>query len=162
MIEFVDALGQKRGILDLIEALGSWNWFILGVLLLAIEILAPGTFILWLGLSAILVGLISLLIDWSWQAQLVAFAVLAILSLVVWRYFAHHEDPETDQPFLNRRMEALIGRVFTLDKPIVDGMGSVRIDDTVWRVTGPDCPAGSRVRVAGTQGVTLVVDRAEA
>ena len=46
---------------------------------------------------------------------------------------------------LNRRIEALVGRVYTLDKPIVDGVGAVRIDDTVWRVSGADQPAGSRV-----------------
>jgi inner membrane protein len=162
MTDFLDSLMQKRGIPDLIEGLGTWTWFILGALLLAIEIMAPGTFILWLGFSAILVGLISLLVDWSWQAQLVAFAVLAVLSLVAWRRFGQQEKAKTDQPFLNRRTEAMVGRIFTLERPIVDGTGSVRIDDTIWRVMGPDCPAGSRVRIAGADGATLVVDRADA
>jgi membrane protein implicated in regulation of membrane protease activity len=48
--------------------------------------------------------------------------------------------------------------VFTLERPIVDGIGTVRIDDTVWRVTGPDCPAGSRVRVAHADGANLSVE----
>ena len=29
-------------------------------------------------------------------------------------------------------------RVFTLDMPMVDGCGTVRIDDSGWRVSGPD------------------------
>ncbi len=37
-------------------SLGSWNWFIVGVHPDALEILAPGTFMLWLGLAALLVG----------------------------------------------------------------------------------------------------------
>ena len=61
---------------------------------------------------------------------------------------------------LNRRNEALIGRVFTLEQPIVDGIGTVRIDDTVWRVNGPECPAGSRVRVTQADGATLAVEPA--
>ena len=63
-----------------------------------------------------------------------------------------------DSPFLNRRAEGYVGRIFTLDKPIVGGVGAVRIDDTVWRVTGPDCPAGSRVKVARTDGANLMVE----
>ena len=83
---------------------------------------------------------------WSWQAQLIAFAVFAIASIPAWRHFARKVEKPTDSPFLNRRADGYVGRVFTLDKPIVDGVGTVRIDDTVWRVTGPDCPAGSRVQ----------------
>ena len=66
----------------------------------------------------------------------------------------------TDRPFLNRRADGYVGRVFTLDKPIVDGVGTVRIDDTVWRVSGPDCPAGSRVKIARADGVSLLVEAA--
>jgi len=48
--------------------------------------------------------------------------------------------------------------VFTLDKPIVDGVGTIHIDDTIWRVRGPDCPAGSRVKIAQADGVNLLVE----
>jgi inner membrane protein len=141
-----------------IASLGSWNWFILAVLLFLLEVLAPGMFMLWLGLSAILVGVISSAVVWSWQAQLIAFAVLAIVLVPVWRYFASKVEKPVDNPFLNRRAEGYVGRVFTLDKPIIDGVGAVRIDDTIWRVSGPDCPAGSRVRVARTDGANLLVN----
>src|SRR6266508_3629853 len=131
-----------------IVSLGAWNWFILAVLLLLLEVLAPGMFMLWLGLSAILVGIISSAGVWSWQAQLIAFAVFAIASVPLWRHFVRKVEKPTESPFLNRRADGYVGHVFTLDEPIVDGVGTVRIDDTVWRVSGPDCPAGSRVKVA--------------
>jgi membrane protein implicated in regulation of membrane protease activity len=51
-----------------------------------------------------------------------------------------------------------VGRVLTLEKAIVDGVGAVRIDDTIWRVNGPDTPAGSRVRVVRAQGAELTVE----
>jgi membrane protein implicated in regulation of membrane protease activity len=140
-----------------IVSLGAWSWFILAVLLFLLEALAPGMFMLWLGLSAILVGIISSAVVWSWQAQLVAFAVLAIALVPVWRHFAGKVETR-DSPFLNRRAEGYVGRVFTLEKPIVDGVGAVRIDDTVWRVSGPDRPAGSRVRVARADGANLMVE----
>ena len=141
-----------------IVSLGAWNWFILAALLFLIETLAPGSFMLWLGLSAILVGIISFAVVWSWQAQLIAFAVFALAAFPVWRRFARKNHQPADRPFLNRRTEAYVGRVFTLEKPIVDGVGTVRIDDTVWRVSGPDCPAGSRVKIARADGANLMVE----
>lgn len=144
--------------LEWIVSLGSWNWFILAALLLLIEILAPGMFMLWLGLSAILVGIISSAVVWSWQAQLIAFAVFAIAAVPAWRHFARKVEKPAESPFLNRRAEGYVGREFTLDKPIVGGVGTIRIDDTVWRVTGPDAPAGSRVRIARAEGAALMVE----
>ncbi|MGB3445493.1 MAG: NfeD family protein [Xanthobacteraceae bacterium] len=137
--------------------LGTWNWLILGLVLIGIEALAPGVFMLWLGLAALLVGLLSFVIDLHWQMQILLFAVFAAAAVPVWRHLARRGKGETSNPFLNRRTDALVGRVFTLEKPIQDGSGMVRIDDTIWRVTGPDAPAGSRIRIVKADGATLTV-----
>jgi membrane protein implicated in regulation of membrane protease activity len=143
-----------------IAALGPWAWIIAGVVFLALELAVPGAFMMWLGIAALLVGVISLLVVWSWQWQFVAFAVFALISVPLWRRFARRVEPPSDSPLLNRRAEALVGRIFTLEKPIVDGTGSVRIDDTIWRVHGPDRPAGSRVKVTHADGANLAVEPA--
>jgi membrane protein implicated in regulation of membrane protease activity len=117
----------------------------------------PGVFMFWLGLAAMLVGAISLAVNWNWQAQFIAFAVFSVAMIPLWRRLSFGA-PVTDQPFLNRRADALVGRVFTLDKPIVDGAGTVRIDDSVWRITGRDVPAGRRVRVVRAEGTALQVE----
>ncbi|MGE3150306.1 MAG: NfeD family protein [Pseudorhodoplanes sp.] len=143
--------------LSTLVSLGSWNWFIAGVVLFGIEVLAPGAFMMWLGIAALLVGAISLAIDWPWQAQCVAFAAFAIASIPLWRRFTPLNQPKSDQPFLNRRADAMVGKVFTLETPIVDGVGTVRIGDTVWRVNGPDSPAGSRVTVTRAEAAMLFV-----
>ena len=115
---------------------------------------------LWLGLAALLVGLISIGVDWAWQYQFVAFAVFAVAAIPLWRRLAAHAKAPTDQPFLNRRAEGYVGRVFTLEKPIVDRNGTVRVGDTIWRVTGPDCAAGNKVKIAGVDGAMLRVEPA--
>jgi inner membrane protein len=143
-----------------ILTLGYWDWFIAAAVLLLLEVMLPGTFMLWLGLSALLVGLISLGIDWSWQYQFLAFAVFAMAAFPLWRRVGARPRTPTDQPFLNRRADAFIGRVFTLEKPIVGGNGTIGIGDTVWRISGPDCPSGSRVKVAAVDGSTLRVEPA--
>lgn len=143
--------------ITMLSMLGSWNWLIIGLVLMALELLAPGVFLLWLGLAALLTGLLSFTIDWSWQTQILVFAGFSIAAVPLWRRVANKRSDATDNPFLNRRTEALVGREFTLEKPIVDGAGTVRIDDTVWRVSGPDAPAGSRVRVEQADGASLRV-----
>ncbi len=142
---------------EMFSTLGTWNWLIFGFILMALELLAPGVFMFWLGLAALLVGLVSFVFNPSWQAQLIMFSVFAIAAVPLWRRFALKSMASKSNPFLNRRTDALVGREFTLEKPIVDGTGTVRIDDTIWRVAGPDAPAGSRVRVVRADGASLTV-----
>jgi membrane protein implicated in regulation of membrane protease activity len=143
---------------EMFVTLGTWNWLIFGVILMALELIAPGVFLFWLGLAALLTGLISFVYTPSWQVQILMFAVFAAAAVPVWRRLARsNASVSADNPFLNKRADALVGRVFTLEKPIVDGTGTVRIDDTVWRVAGPDTPAGSRVRIVQADGASLTV-----
>jgi membrane protein implicated in regulation of membrane protease activity len=140
----------------LFASLGAWNWLILGVALMALELFAPGIFLIWLGLAALLTGLLAFAIDVSWQAQILAFAVFTMAAVPAWRRFARQKANQ-ESPFLNRRSDALVGREFTLEKPIIDNIGTLRIDDTVWRVSGPNALAGSRVRIVAADGASLTV-----
>jgi membrane protein implicated in regulation of membrane protease activity len=143
---------------EMFSTLGTWNWLVFGLLLMGLELMLPGVFLFWIGLAALLVGLLSFVIVPSWQLQLLMFAVFAAAAVPVWRRVARsNSGVSSSNPFLNKRAEAMIGRVFTLEKPIIDGAGTVRIDDTVWRVAGPDTPAGSRVRIVRADGASLTV-----
>jgi hypothetical protein len=143
---------------EMFSTLGTWNWLIFGFILMALELTAPGVFLFWFGLAALLVGLVSFVAHPSWQAQLVMFAVFALAAVPLWRRLASSNSRASQSnPFLNRRAAALVGRVFTLEKPIIDGSGTVRIDDTIWRVAGPDTPAGSRVKIVQVDGANLTV-----
>jgi membrane protein implicated in regulation of membrane protease activity len=143
---------------EMFTTLGTWNWLIFGFILMALEVAAPGIFLFWLGLAALLVGLLSFAIHPSWQTQLLMFAVFAAAAVPVWRRLARSDTSvSASNPFLNKRADALVGRVFTLEKPIIDGWGTVRIGDTIWRVAGPDAPAGSRVKIVQADGANLTV-----
>jgi hypothetical protein len=140
------------------STLGTWNWLVFGLILMALELAAPGVFLFWLGLAALLVGLLSFFIHPSWQMQILMFAIFAACAVPLWRRVARSNTAASiSHPFLNRRADALVGRVFTLEKPIIDGIGTVRIDDTIWRVAGPDAPAGSRVKIVQADGASLTV-----
>src|SRR5581483_4253352 len=123
---------KRRVMTDMFVSLGNWNWLIFGFILMALEVVVPGVFLFWLGLAALLVGLISFVTVISWQIQLVMFAVFAAAAVPVWRRLARPKLDASASPFLNKRSEALLGREFTLEKPIIDGNGTMRIGDTVW------------------------------
>jgi membrane protein implicated in regulation of membrane protease activity len=139
---------------DMFITLGTWNWLIFGLLLMGLELLAPGVFMFWLGLAAFLVGVVSFVVTPSWQLQILLFALFAAAAVPLWRRIARQKPGVNPNPFLNKRSDALVGRICTLEKPIVDGEG---IDDTVWRVAGPDTPAGSKVRIVQADGASLTV-----
>ena len=147
-------------ILDLLELLGGWSWWLLGLVLLGIEVLAPGFFFLWFGIAAILVGISALLIDWPWQLQVLGFVVLSVIAALLGRRFAGNADGETADPHLNLRASRLEGETFVLSEPIVEGRGRIRVGDSVWQVRGPDAPAGARVVVTGADGAVLNVKAA--
>ena len=73
---------------EMFSTLGTWNWLIFGFILMALELAAPGVFLFWLGLAALLVGLLSFAINPSWQTQLLMFAMFAAAAVPVWRHFA--------------------------------------------------------------------------
>ena len=144
-----------------LEQLDYWHWLALGILLVLLEVFSPGVYFLWLGLAAGGVGLVMwLLPDVSWQAQLVIFALFSVASIAFARLVLLKRPIASDEPALNRRGEQYIGRVLVLDGPIENGFGRVRVDDTLWRVEGPDAPAGSRVKVVGVDGAVLRVEPA--
>jgi inner membrane protein len=139
-----------------------WHWLILAAVLGGIEALLPGMFFIWFGLAAAATGAIVFVIPglgWEWEAVL--FVVLAVASVLVGRVVMHRGAKESEDPGLNRRGERYLGRRFTVESPIVNGRGAIKVDDSVWRAAGPDMPAGRQVKVVGIDGSILKVEAAD-
>ncbi|GAB2523498.1 NfeD family protein [Lysobacter humi (ex Lee et al. 2017)] len=133
-------------------------WAVIAVVLIAAEAIAPGAFLLWLGVAAAAVCVIVIVLpETPFVVQGIAFAVLSFLAIRFLRLRWAGQQRETDQPALNRRAEQLVGRVVPLLEAIEHGRGRVQIADAFWDVEGPDLPAGSRVRIVGARGMTLLV-----
>ena len=142
-----------------IENLLFWHWWLLALGLLIIE-LATGTFyLLWVSFAAAVVGGLMLVMSPTWQVQFGLFAALSLLSVALWHRYRPALKP-SDQPTLNRRGDSYVGRVFTLDAPIVNGVGKLHVDDTQWRISGDDSAAGTKVKVVRADGSTLRVEKA--
>jgi len=138
-----------------------WHWMALGVALAAVETVVPGAFFLWLGIAAIVTGLVKLVfVGMSWEGQAIVFAICAVCSIVIWIVLWRRRPIDTDKPELNERGERMIGLQITLDEPMVNGEGRAKIGDTLWKVRGPDFVRGARLKVVGIEGTVLIVDKA--
>lgn len=144
-----------------LSELGAWNWLILAGLFMALELMAPGVFLIWLGIAAAITGLLALTIDFGWQLQLVLFAVLSLIAVFFAQKYFRSEDVVSDRPLLNKRAEQHVGKSFVLVEAIVNGRGKVKVGDSHWRVEGPDTPKGKSVTVTGADGTVLQVKPAK-
>lgn len=144
-------------IIEMIRGWGEWNWIILGLILMLLEIAVPGASLIWLGISALLVGAIALQTDMPWQLQVLLFAMLSLICVYVLRRVLLMREARGDPLQLNSRTRRLYGHVYPLSEPIVNGVGRIRVDDSTWGVAGPDLPAGTQVRVTGHDGTLLTV-----
>lgn len=143
-----------------IPFLGYWIWWVIAGLLLILELTAPGIFFIWLAIAAGLTGLADVILDLSWQAELLVFAGLSLVSVFAGRsiYRGRSAEPE-DNPYLNRRQLSYVGRSFRLEEPIANGRGKLTIEDTIWDVEGPDLAQGTLVKVTGVSGMRLTVTK---
>ncbi len=136
-----------------------WHWWIAGVGLVALEMLVPGTFFLWLGVSAGVTGLLLLVLpEFGWQYQIIVFSVLSVGSIYIGRKIWRPSHGDTDVPALNRRGAQYVGRVVKLAEPISNGRGKARVGDSLWLVAGDDQPVGAEVKVTGVEGTVLQVE----
>jgi membrane protein implicated in regulation of membrane protease activity len=137
-----------------------WHWWIAAAVLGAVETVLPGAVTIWFAAGAALVGALLLIVPLPWQLQLVLFGGLSIAALLLWRRYKGTHPETSDLPRLNRRSEQYVGQLCTLFEPIIGGYGRARIGDSVWKVRGPDLPAGTSVRVTGADGTVLMVEAA--
>ncbi len=146
---------------EIMDFFGDWTWWIIAGVLLVSELVATSIVLVWFGLAALTVGLADLFLGLSWQVEVIVFVVLSVIYLLLGRrYVRTRATDEANLPYLNQRVNAYVGRTAVLHEAIENGEGKVRMDDALWRVTGTDAPAGSRVRITGGSNMVLETEPA--
>ncbi|MBL0371712.1 NfeD family protein [Rhizobium sp. KVB221] len=147
---------------NFVHSAGPWAWWIFGIVLLVAEVALPGNFLIWVGVAGVLTGALSNLFWetswWGWQVQWLVFAVLSGVCLFIGRNWLKRSGARSEEPTLNDRGASLVGRTTSLADPIVNGRGRVRIGDAFWTVSGPELPAGTKVKIVGSEGSGLKVE----
>jgi membrane protein implicated in regulation of membrane protease activity len=135
-----------------------WYWLVVAAVFAVIEVAVPAMVCIWLAAAALGAAAIAWLAPGlAWEHQALIFAALAVVTVAIGRMALARTRPQSSAARLNRRAETYVGRTFTLERPIVDGRGRLKVDDTVWLVEGPDLPAGTRVHVTGADNTLLQV-----
>jgi membrane protein implicated in regulation of membrane protease activity len=135
-----------------------WVWLTLGLVLAGLEMLVPGVYLIWLAIAAFITGALTMVLGMSLPAQVIDFVFLSLIAVFSARRWLRDKGIESSDPLMNRRGARLVGEVATVTHPIEDGSGRVHLGDSDWIARGPDAPAGTKVRVTGSDGAVLLVE----
>lgn len=149
--------------MDMLSHPAGW-WLAIGIGLVIVEMLTGTFFFLFLGIGALLVSALVWSLGIGGLAQGVVFGISAIVAVAAWYRLRPNPDDRIEQlsgaAGLNNPNARFVGREADLAEAIQGGEGRIRLDDSLWFVTGPDLPAGTRVRITGVQGSKLRVEPA--
>lgn len=137
---------------------GTW-WLIAGVLLLALELMAPGVFLVFIGAAALATGAFTLMFDLGLSAQLGLFALYTAVSVYIGKKIYARPVYDESDGLLNERAAQLVGRKVTVVRAIGDGDGRVKVGDSEWNARGNFAAGeGEKVVIAGIDGNCLIVE----
>ena len=135
----------------------GWLWAIGGLILLIAEVVAPGFFLVFLGVAAVATGLFTLLFDLGIAPQLTLFVVYTALAVMIGKRWYAEPDATEEARSLNDPARRLVGRIATVVEPIDDHGGRVRLGDSEWTARGGPAAPGDRVEIITVEGNCLRV-----
>lgn len=138
-----------------------WHWWVFAIVLIILEIFSAGAFFIWMAVAAAITGLVLLVMpEMTWQIQFIVFAVASIISIIAGRSFFNRKEINSEDPTIGELESSMIGKVFIVEKAIVNGSGRLKVGESTWKAKGPDCDVGSSVKVVAVNGAELVVELA--
>ena len=141
--------------------LAWWHWFVLGMVLVALEILVPTFFLMWFGLGALLTGLVVLALPLGFAVQLVLWAIASLTMMGVWlKWFKN-----PDRTHAGQAKEGVLGVTGIITRAVPEmGEGEILFQRPVlgadrWPVVS-DRPieAGEKARIVDVFAQTLKVE----
>jgi membrane protein implicated in regulation of membrane protease activity len=136
----------------------GWLWMIGGILLLIAEVIAPGFFLVFIGVAALATGAFTLLFDMPLPFQLILFTIYALVAVMIGRKVYSNQAVDSTDPLLNDRVARLVGKSVTVIEAVDEHSGRVRVGDSEWSARGGPGRPGERVRITGVDGNCLLVE----
>src|SRR5512132_2707054 len=136
----------------------GWLWMIGGILLLIAEIIAPGFFLVFIGVAALATGAFTLLFGMPLAFQLILFTIYALVAVMIGRKVYANQAADSSDPLLNDRVARMVGKSVTVIETVDEHSGRVRVGDSEWSARGGPGRPGERVRITGVDGNCLLVE----
>lgn len=134
----------------------TFEWFILFLFLLIIELMTVNLVSIWFAIGAI-ASMISTIWTDSFIVQLIVFIVVSLISLIITKPIVHKLKKDN---FVPTNSDRVIGKVGKVTKDIgVNNYGEVVVFGNTWTaVSSSNIPVGSKVKVLAIEGVKLIVE----
>ncbi len=147
-------------LIELLSQVNHWHWIAFGLVLLSGELIGTAGYFLWLGISAILVGLLFTLLPMSWQLQWITFASFSLVTTWGWWRYQYKKDVQSEaNSSLNQREKQLVGKITRLEEDVQEGNCRIRLGDTTWSArTHKDIAAGTLVKVVDVDGIVVTIE----
>lgn len=142
------------------EFWSNWTiWLSIGFLLLILELMIPGVFLMWWGLAAMITALSAKFFPTLSLGELFTiFALFAVLfSLIWWKIQRNRDQVDDRQTDLNSREHHLTGMVGVVVEVVSGNIIRAKFGDTTWKVIGDNLQLGDNVEVLKVEGITLLV-----
>ncbi|GLO30279.1 membrane protein [Pseudomonas putida] len=140
-----------------------WIWLVFGIALILLELVLPTFFILWFGIGAVLVSLISLAApSLQLDMQVLLWVLMSSVTTALWFKLFRRKQPD-----VRWTAESVIGEVGLLTAGVSEFQkGRVRFQKPIlgneeWTcIADSEIAAGERVRLTAIEGNTARVIRA--
>ncbi|MBW3694420.1 NfeD family protein [Vibrio sp. T187] len=145
---------------ELLEQVNIWHWFAFGLLLLATELLGTAGYFLWLGISAILVGIVLSIVPIGWQMQWISFGSFSLITTWLWwRRQLASDSQSDDSRELNQRQKQLVGQTLFLTESVGPGHCRIKLGDTTWSArSATQLESGTEVKIVKVDGIVLFIE----
>lgn len=146
-------------IVSFLANLQAWHWLALALVLLVAEIASGTTHLLWPAAAAFVLAVVRSFTGLDWPLEIALFGALTLLLTLTGRHYVKggwlkHGASEG----LNDRAAQLVGQRALVEAAFENGVGRVKLGDTVWRATAEGAlDAGQSVEIVGAEGSTLKV-----
>lgn len=137
----------------------AWQWLIAGLIIILLELILPGVYLLWLGVASLCVALTCSFLDISLMTQFLVFAGSSFILVTIAYIYFKKRPISSENAYLNERMSSYIGREVELLTAIKNGTGRICVDDTFWVVEGAELPQGTLCTITGIRGMRFQVIR---
>jgi membrane protein implicated in regulation of membrane protease activity len=146
---------------DVLLNIGPYHWLTLAALLIGIEMIMPTQYLIWPGIAAAVVGLLSFAVDLSTSVEIGIFAALSAVLVGVSHFYMPKAAARVGSG-LNQRTDQLVGRTAVVAEDFQHGAGPVTVGDSRWSAQAADGESyvtGTAVQIVSAESTLLKVKR---
>lgn len=134
-------------------------WFLVGLILLLLEIIIPGFVIIFFGAGAWVTALFSLLFHPGINIQIIIFTVSSVVLLLIFRRYLRKQFFGGEKEGFDKLADEFLGKTAVVENDIRKGFpGKISFKGTTWpAISDETVPKGEVVEIIGRESINIIV-----